>query len=214
MSSPRHHPYPSKLKPCPSHSYKRSAEPVSALIKKHTYLELLPPDENAWKTLVLEFLDREDSVPAWRAHRARMKPLLASTKPRPGNVVQLTWDEPFTDELGGQQRVQISVLYFRWHTEEFRKVSSGFLGVLAMVSAVDRHGEPYEPPPLKVRRNQPLQMDAVSMKQIYDEIAPHMRLKPIESDRDSARFGGSKKTLSRQLKFRDDDGVWRTVDVK
>ena len=143
-----------------------------------------------------------------------METLLASTNPRPGTVVQLTWDEPFTDELGGQQRVQISVLYFRWQTEEFRKVSAGFLGILAMISAVDMHSEPHEPPPLKVQRDQPLQMDADALKKIYDEVAPHMRLKPMDSDRDSARFDGSKKTLSRQLKFRDGGGVWRTPGVK
>lgn len=195
------------------HSFKRSAEPVSALIKKHTYLELLPPDESAWKTLVLEFLNREDSVPAWRSYQARMKPLLAKINPRPGHMIQLTWDEPFTDELGGQQRVQISVLYFRWRTDEFRKVSSGVLGILAMLSAVDRQGEQYEPPPLKIRRDLPLQMDKASMKKIYDEVAPYMRSKPMESDRDSARLSGSTKVISRQLKFMDDDRIWRSVDI-
>ena len=33
--------------------------------------------------------------------------------PQPGAMVQLTGDELVTDELGGQQRVQISLLYFR-----------------------------------------------------------------------------------------------------
>lgn len=105
------------------------------------------------------------------------------------------------------------MLYFLRRTEEFRKVSAGFLGILAMVSVVDKHGGPYEPPLLMVRREQPLQIDAAATKKIYDEIAPHVRLKPSEKNRDLASFGGSKRTLSCQLKFWDEDGQWNSVDV-
>ena len=197
-----------------SHSYKRSAKPVNALIKKDTHLELLPPDENAWKTLALEFLDRQDSVPAWNAHRAWMMPLFPSAKIKPGEAFQLTWDEPFTDALGNIQRVQISVLHFRWKTEEFRKVSSGFLGILAMIRAAETQGKVYvQPPPVQVRRDQPLQINSVMRKKIYDAVAPHIRFKPTEPTeiyQAPARMDGTQKGQSRQLKFRGDDGVWRT----
>ncbi|PMD17100.1 hypothetical protein NA56DRAFT_662420 [Hyaloscypha hepaticicola] len=61
--------------------------------------------------------------------RARMQALLTESSPRAGSLVQLTLDEPFTDNLGGHQCLQISVLYYRWRTEEFLKVSSAFLGI-------------------------------------------------------------------------------------
>jgi hypothetical protein len=196
-------------------SHTHSPRPVGALIKKRTYFELLLPDEDAWKALVLDFLRRKDVAPAWRnQHQAGLEPVLARTQPRPGNVVQLTWDEPFTDALGGMQRVQVSVLYFRWRTEEFREVSAGFLGILAMTSAVDMRPRLENlPPPRKARHDPPLQMDATAMRKIYDDIAPHMRLRPMDSHLDMILSGGSKKSVSRQLRFRDDDGVWKTVNV-
>jgi hypothetical protein len=193
-------------------SYKHPTEPVSALIKKRTYLELLPPNEDAWKTVALEFMNRGDSIPAWSAHGARMTSLLANTKPKAGNVAQLTWDEPFTDALGGRQRVQISVLYFRWKTEEFRKVSSGFLGILAMISAI---GPPDATnilsPTVQPRRPRPLQMDPATKKAIYDEIAPYMRRNQLESYQSSANVTTYDKSQSQQLRVRSDDGVWKDV---
>lgn len=192
---------------------KRVEGPVSALIRKYTLVELLPPDEGAWKAMVLGFMDQYSCVSAWRYHRARVMPALANTNPRPGAIVELTWDNTFTDELGGRQRVQISVLYFQWRTEEFRKVSSGFLGILAILSAVDLSGTRYEPPSAKVMQNQPLEIDATAAKRIYDEIAPHMRLKPMEGNGDFAKLSGSKKISSRQLRYRDNEGVWRSENV-
>lgn len=184
------------------------------MIKRHKFFELLPPDEDAWKSLVHEFLDRKDSAAAWRSCRGSMKPLLATTKPKPGSMVQLTWDDPYTDELGGKQRVQITAIYFRWRTEEFRKVSAGFIGIVAMISAVDNHGKPYEPPPLrKTPHDPPLQMDAAAMQAIYDELAPHMRLLSKGCSQDSGILARPKRSISRQLQFRDEYGVWRTVNV-
>ena len=98
--------------------------------------------------------------------------------------------------------------------DEFRKVSAGFFGVLAMLSAIDVHCELYEPPIFHTRRDQPLQIDEDALEKIHNGIVPHMRLTPMYSHQDSAQFGGSKKTLSRQLKSRDDDGVWHTRVVK
>ncbi|KAF4993325.1 hypothetical protein FDECE_13440 [Fusarium decemcellulare] len=194
--------------------YKQSVAPISAVIRKHKFFELLPPNESSWKDLVLSFLARKGSASAWFSCRERIKPVLASTNPKPGSMVQLTWDEALTDELGGQQRVQISVIYFRWQTDEFRKVSAGFIGIIAMVSAVDFAAKPYEPPPVaEMRSEQPLQMDAAALKAIYDELAPHMGFLSVKSDEDSGRFTGPKKFLSRQLRFRDDNGVWVTGDA-
>lgn len=193
---------------------KAGVAPVTAVIRRHKFFELLPPDETAWKALIYEFLDKEGSTAAWRSCQDGMRLLLATTRPKPGSMVQLTWDGPYTDELGGQQRVQITVLYFRWHTEEFRKVSAGFMGIVAMISAVDVYAKPYEPPTLrKVPHDPPLQMDAAAMQAIYNELAPHMRLLSKGGSQDPGILAGPKKTISRQLKFRDDDGVWRTVDV-
>ncbi|KAL1791777.1 hypothetical protein ACET3X_009528 [Alternaria dauci] len=192
--------------------YKRPTEPVSALIKKSTYLELLPTDQNAWKTVALEFLNRGDSIPAWSTHGARMAALLASTKPKPGNVAQLTWDEPFTDALGGRQRVQISVLYFRWKNEEFRKVSSGFLGILAMISAIGPQDATNElSPTIQPKRPRPLQMDSATTKAIYNVVAPHLRRNQVDSYQASRKVTPGDNVQSRQLRFRGDDGVWRDV---
>jgi hypothetical protein len=150
-------------------------------------------------------------MPAWRAVSAQMAPLLANANPEPGNVVQLTWDEPFTDALGGLQRIQISLLYFRWRTEEFRKVSSGFLGILAMVCAAETQEKPYvRPAPLQHHRGRPLEIDPAMKKKIYDEIAPHIRLRPMEGYQSPVETKGAMKEQSRQLRFRGDDGVWRT----
>ena len=184
------------------------------MIRRHKFFELLPPDEIAWKALVHEFLDREDSTAAWRSCQDSMKPLLATTRPKPGSMVQLTWDNPYTDDLGGQQRVQITLIYFRWRTEEFRKVSAGFIGIVAMISAVDACAKPFEPPTTRgIPHDPPLQMDSAVMQAIYDELAPHMRLLSKGGSQDSGILARPKRTVSRQLKFRDDDGVWRTVDV-
>lgn len=190
--------------------YKRSVAPVSAMIRQNKFFELHPPDEDSWKTTVLEFLTRKGGASAWRSCCERIKPVVNSTSPKPGTMIQLTWDDHLTDELGGQQRAQISIMYFRWKTEGFRKVSSGFIGILAMVSAVNVSAEPYEPPPLtEMHRGEPLLMDAAAMKKIYDELAPHMKLLSANNEQDSGRFTGPKKVISRQLKFRDKDGIWR-----
>lgn len=129
-------------------------------------------------------------------------------------MVQLTWDEEYKDELGGRQRVQISVMYFRWRTEEFRKVSAGFLGILAAVNAV---GKPVQLPTSQLwaepRHDQPLQVDAATAKQIYEELAPFMRLKPTPPDQDSERFKGPKRFTSRQVRFRGEDGIWQSRDL-
>jgi hypothetical protein len=142
-----------------------------------------------------------------------MRHLLSDTNPPPGNVVQINLDEPFTDKLGGRQRVMISVLYFGWRTEEFRTISAGFLGIVAMVGTIRMDGIHSEPPPVRVNHDPPMQIDSAAMLKIYSEIAPHMRLKPM-IHQESVELAGPKKSQSRQLKFRDDDGVWRTVVVK
>lgn len=98
-------------------------------MKKCQFFELLPPAEDSWHTIVPRFLDRARISPVWSAHRTRLQGLLSSTSPRPGNLVQVTMDELSTDRLGGRQRLQISVLYFKWRTEEFRTVSSGWVSI-------------------------------------------------------------------------------------
>ncbi|SCV45320.1 uncharacterized protein FFB14_08587 [Fusarium fujikuroi] len=194
--------------------YKRSAAPISAVIRQNKFFELLPPDEDSWKTTLLDYLARRSSPPGWRECCDRIKPVVGSANPKPGSMIQLTWDDQFTDELKGQQRTQISVIYFRWKTEEFRKVSSGFIGILAMVSAVDGFARPDEPPPfIKTQREEPLHIDAAAMEKIYNEIKPHLRLLSANTEQDSSRFTGPKKVVSRQLMFRDDDGVWRTSNL-
>jgi hypothetical protein len=140
-----------------------------------------------------------------------MAPLLANRNPKPGTVVQLTWDEPFIDALGGLQRVQISVLYFRWRTEEFRRVSSGFLGILAMVCAAETQEKPYvQPASVQLQRGPALQIESVMRKKIYDKLAPHIRLRPMERHQPPQEAMEVKKGQSRQLKIRGDDGIWRT----
>lgn len=95
-----------------SFSDQPSGQPVNILIKKRTFLELLPPDEHSWKTLAQDFLSLADSSPAWATFGARLGPVLQTTSPRDGGLVQLTLDEPFTDSLGGRQRLQVGILYY------------------------------------------------------------------------------------------------------
>jgi hypothetical protein len=139
-----------------------------------------------------------------------MQSLLTESSPNEGSLVQLTLDEPFTDRLGGHQCLQLSVLYYRWRTEEFRKVSSGFLGILVMISAVGGQEDTDDPPIQMIQREPPLQMDAVTIKKIYKEIEPHMWLSLINVDQESKEFDGRKKNMSRHLMSRDNDGTWRS----
>lgn len=130
-------------------------------------------------------------------------------------MVHVTWDQAYTDSLGGNQRVQVSVLYYRWKTEDFRKVSAGFLGVSAMVSAVDVDGTPWKPPQLKADpRRDRLTILPGFEKEIYAQLAPHLRLPISGSDGDSQRFKGPKRILSRQLKYMDEFGTWHSLDYK
>ncbi|KAL9045429.1 MAG: hypothetical protein Q9214_001521 [Letrouitia sp. 1 TL-2023] len=188
---------------------KPSEEQVNTLIRKRTFLELLPPDENSWRALVPEFLNRADTSPAWATYGARLGPVLQSTSPRDGSLVQLTVDEPFTDRLGGRQRIQISILYYRWRTESFRKVSSGFLGILAMISAVGKQEKTHETPKTQTMREQPLQIDAAVVKEIYEIIEPHPWLGKLKSDQKLIFAQDMKAHISLQTILRGDDGVWR-----
>ena len=84
-------------------------------------------------------------------------------------------DEVFTDKLHGQSRVQISVLHYRWRTEEFRKVSAGFLGIIAMVNVMGKEKTVVESdPPPRIRREQPLQINTATALEIYKIIEPQL----------------------------------------
>ncbi|KAK3687872.1 hypothetical protein B0T22DRAFT_439454 [Podospora appendiculata] len=114
-----------------------SAAPITAVIRKQRFFDLLPPQEDAWRQQTLDFLSRASNTPVWRTCRIQMeRELSRSTNPMPGCLVNLIWDQDCVDELGGRQRLHISVLYFLWKTDEFRAVSAGFLGILAMLSAI------------------------------------------------------------------------------
>ena len=79
------------------------------------------------------------------------------------------------DRLGGHQRIQISVLYYRWRTENFRKLSPGFLGILAMIGAVGKQKEiVYDTLPAQTAREQQLQIDAAAAREIYKIIEPDL----------------------------------------
>ncbi|MCJ1455275.1 hypothetical protein MMC28_005629 [Mycoblastus sanguinarius] len=188
---------------------KSSEQPVNTLIRKRTFLELLPPDKNSWRALVREFLNRADTSPAWATYGARLGPVLQSTSPRDGSLVQLTVDEPCMDRLGGHQRIQISILYYRWRTENFRKVSSGFLGILAMISAVGKQKKKYDTLPTQTVREQPLQIDAAAAREIYKIIEPHLWLRKLGNDQNLIFAQDRKARISLQMKRRDDDGIWR-----
>lgn len=182
---------------------------MNTVIKKRTFLELLPSDENSWKAVVHEFLNRADTSPAWATFGARLRPVLQSTSPLGGSLVQLTVDEPFTDSLGGHQRIQISILYYRWRTETFRKVSAGFLGILAMISAVGEPKKADQTSPTQVAREQSLQIDAAIGREIYKLIEPHLRLRKPGGDQHLIVAQDKKARISHQVKRRDDDGIWR-----
>lgn len=182
---------------------------MKTLIRKRTFLELLPPDENSWRALVPEFLNRADTSPAWATCAARLGPVLQNTSPRDGNLVQLTVDEPFIDRLGGHQRVQISILYYRWRTEEFRKVSSGFLGILALIGAVGEQEKMHDTLTTLSPRERPLQIDAAVAREIFKVIEPHLWLGKPRGDRNLTFARDRKARISLQTKSRGDDGVWR-----
>jgi hypothetical protein len=179
------------------------------LIRKHICLDLLSPNEDAWKAATLDFLSQFHGVSAWKAQRKRIVTLLANSRPKRGNLIQLDCDEPFTDELGGLQRVHITILYFGWRSEEFRKISSGFLGILTTINAMGTAEMPYRQP-VKIRHNALLQIDSVMKKKIYDEIAPQIHTRWMEKFRESGGNMAIRKGESRQVRYRGDDGVWRT----
>ena len=135
--------------------------------------------------------------------------MLQSTSPRDGSLVQLTVDEPCIDSLCGHQRIQISILHYPWRTESFRKVSSGLLGVLAMTSAVGIQHQVHDSIPMQTVREQPLQIDATAAKEIYRIVEPHLRLTKLGNDQRLILTEDKKARISRQLKRRDDDGIWR-----
>ena len=182
---------------------------MNTLIRLRTFLELLPPDEDSWKALIHEFLNRADTSPAWATYGARLGPVLQRTSPRDGSLVQLTVDEPFMDRLCGHQRIQISILYYRWRTENFRKVSSGFLGILAMISAVGKVKKIYDTSSAQAAREQPLQIGAAAAKEIYKIIEPHLWLRKLGNDQNLIFTQDKKARISLQMKRRDDDGIWR-----
>jgi len=200
-----------------SFSNQSSEQSVNTLIRKRTFFELLPPDEDSWKALVHEFLNRADTSPAWATFGARLGPVLQSTSPRDGSLVQLTVDEPFMDRLGGHQRIQISILYYRWRTENFRKVSSGFLGILAMISAVGKQKKTYDTLPTqtarKQLREQPLQIDAAAAREIYKIIEPHLWLRKLGNDQNFMFAQDRKARTSHQIIRRGDDGIWRDTGI-
>ena len=190
-------------------------EPRNTLIKKCTFFELLPPDENSWRTLTSEFLNRMDTSSAWATYGARLKPVLQNTSPRDGSLVQMTVDEPFVDRLGGHQRIQISILYYRWRTESFRKVSSGFLGILAMISAVGKKAKTCDnlkTPTTRATPLTPLQVDATTAKEIYKIVEPHLWPIELKSNQGLTFARHRKARISLQMKCRGDDGKWRDSD--
>ncbi|KAK1757013.1 hypothetical protein QBC47DRAFT_174298 [Echria macrotheca] len=195
---------------------KGSAAPITAVIRKQALFDVLPRQEDAWKQQTLEFLARTGRSPVWHTCRNQIEQELSRpTSPMPGHLMSIAWEQDYEDELGGRQRLQVSVLYFRWKTEEFRAVSAGFLGILAMLSAVDVRGEAYKPPPLlkEPQRGDPaMRMDGPTAKDIRDELQPLLRFHIGTANHDQARFSGRKKYLSRQLRFKGDDGVWREVE--
>ena len=86
-----------------SSSRSKSVEqPMKILIRKRTFLELLPPDDNSWRALVQEFLNGVGTSHAWAICAARLGSALHSTSPRDGSLIQITVDEPFVDSLGGR----------------------------------------------------------------------------------------------------------------
>ncbi|PVH72133.1 hypothetical protein DL98DRAFT_611829 [Cadophora sp. DSE1049] len=191
---------------------KHQAKSSIVLVKRHSYLALLGPNEDTWKSCVLQFLDRKDNIPGWFYYQEQVKALLARKQPKPGNMLQVIWDEPFIDDLGGQQRIQICVLYFRWKTEEFSKVSSGMLSILVMVTAVGPLVEQRDTTPVKARLEIPLQLEAAQMKKIYDETGAYQQLKERSAQdlvQHLAKPGGINLSQSRQLMWRGDDGIWR-----
>ena len=196
----------------PPFSNNKSSDQAVTLIRKRTFLELLPPDENSWRAIVHEFLLRADISPAWATCGARLEPVLLETSPSDGGLVQVTVDEALTDRLGGHRRVQISILYYRWRTENFRKVSSGFLGIVALISAVGSKQKEIHsalPTPQTAPREQPLQIDAAAAKEIFRIIEPHLWLRKLGNfDQDLIPAQDRKARVSRQMKRRDDDGVW------
>lgn len=139
-----------------------------------------------------------------------MQALLAESSPKAGSLVQLTLDEPFTDNLSRHQCLQISVLYYRCRTEEFLKVSSAFLGILVMIRAVGGKEDTDDPPIQVIQREPSLQIDAATIKKIYKEIESHTWLSLINVDQGSREFDGRKKNMSRHLMSRDDNGMWKS----
>ena len=156
-----------------------------------------------------EFLNRADTSPAWATCAARLAPVLQNTSPRDGSLVQLTVDEPFIDRLGGHQRIQISILYYRWRTEEFRKVSSGFLGILALISAVGKPEKTYDTLTTQTTHEQPLQIDAAVAREVYKIIEPHLWLGKPRDHQNMTFAQDGKARVSLQTKSRGDDGIWR-----
>jgi hypothetical protein len=92
------------------------------------------------------------------------------------------------------------------------------LSILAMVSAVDMNAKPQKVPLQKGRlHDEPLRMDAAEMKTIHDEIAPYLRRGQVlesETNSDRETFGGRRtKHISRQLRWKDEMGVWRVTEA-
>ena len=113
------------------------------------------------------------------------------------------------DRLGGHQRIQISILYYRWRTEEFRKVSSGFLGILALISAVGKHEKIYDTLTMQTTHERPLQIDAAVAREIYKIIEPHLWLGKPRGEEKLTSAQDRKARVSLQRKSRGDDGIWR-----
>ena len=130
------------------------------------------------------------------------------TTPRDGHLVQISVDEVYTDRLGGQQRIQISVLHYRWRTESFRKVSSGFLGILAMVSAIGKEKELRSVKVTQRPREQLLEIDPATATKIYKLIEPNLWLRKVESEQSRVYAQDRKARVSRQIVSRDENG-WR-----
>ncbi|KAI9801966.1 MAG: hypothetical protein M1825_003021 [Sarcosagium campestre] len=191
-----------------------------ALIRKRTYFEALPPATGAWTTVVSDFLNPH---PVWSVYRARLMAQL--TTPGDGQLGQVSLDQLYTDRLGGRQRIQISVLHYRWRTEEFRKVSAGFLGILAMVSAVGQQGENEGKVESEERnelssaittmiarrqRQLPLKVDPATAVEICRIVEPHLQLRNIEEEQAQVyeEDKGARRTL--QVLARDEHG-WKDI---
>ena len=181
------------------------------MLKKLTPLELLPPDPNSWEALIHAFLSQPDIPPQWARYRARLVAAIQNTSPHNGVLTQLTVDETCIDTLYGRQRILISVLCYHWRTEAFRKVSLGFVGILAMVGAIGDDEKTNDAPLTWTAREPPLAMDATVAREIYKLIEPNLVMKKLGNDQIVPRNQDARARVSRQLRSMGDEGKWKEL---